>query len=80
MDISTAELNILHTLANAETDRGSYMSVDKLCSELSGTRTAVSPSDVLRDLRRLRQKSFVAFDGGDAIEITDTGLAALKAM
>ncbi|MGE3993468.1 hypothetical protein [Pseudorhodoplanes sp.] len=80
MEISTAELNILQTLANAEADRGAYMSIDKLCSELSGTRKAVSPSDVLQDLRRLRQKSFVAFDGGDAIEITDTGLAALKSM
>jgi uncharacterized protein YjhX (UPF0386 family) len=79
MNISSVETAVLHALVNAECDRGSYVSVDRLCAEVNTAR-AGSPSDVLRTLRELRRKHFVVFAEGDAVRITDTGLAALKAM
>jgi uncharacterized protein YjhX (UPF0386 family) len=80
MEISTVETAVLHALANAECDRGSHVSLNRLCTEVGTARDAESPSEVLRTLRELRRKRFVVFAQGDAVRITDTGLAALKAM
>jgi uncharacterized protein YjhX (UPF0386 family) len=80
MVISSVETAVLHALVNAECDRGSHVSLNRLCAQVSTARDARSPSNVLRTLRELRRKRFVVFADGDAVRITDTGLAALKAM
>jgi uncharacterized protein YjhX (UPF0386 family) len=80
MVISTVETAVLHALTNVDCDRGSHVSLERLCAEVNTARDARSPSDVLRTLRELRRKRFVVFAEGDAVRITDAGLASLKSM
>jgi len=80
MKLPSAEREVLQLLTIVECDRGPFVSIEKLQTELEQRQAVQSPADLFAALRSLRRKQFVAFDSGDAVEVTDTGIAALKAM
>jgi hypothetical protein len=79
MDLPTIQLNVLKVLCDTHGDRGDFVSIERLIDELDAKRSGQLPQ-VGSSLRSLRRQHYVVFRDGDAVKITETGIAALKSL
>jgi hypothetical protein len=72
---------VLHALSKSDCDRGEFVSIGKLFGDLGeGPGDDESRRGFATALRSLKRKHFVVFKDGDAVRVTETGIAALAAM
>jgi hypothetical protein len=75
-----AEFGVLHALSKSDCDRGEFVSIGKLFVELEEGPDDCSRASFATALRSLKRKRFVAFKDGDAVRVTESGIAALASM
>ena len=80
MQMHPTEFVLLRVLADIDGDRGEYVSLERLHVALLEQETVPPRETLIPVLRRLHRRRFVSFAGGDSVEITDMGIAALKSM
>lgn len=79
MQIQDTEREVLHVLTSSGCDRGDSMSITRLVFVIEDS-TGQRRAGVTAALRRLKRRELVSFRDGDAVRVTETGIAALASL
>lgn len=80
MDLSVQSIDILKAIEKCDEQDQVFVDVATLASNLDNPPLANDRSRILDALRELKRKTFIEFEVGRGVKITESGTVALRAL